>query len=156
MSETHFSGPVTSGDLIVGQTNGPNIGYCQLIQSVTISFDTTLTQTATLYVPAGAYITAFEVDVLTAYNSATSATLKIGNVAAGSQYVSGVDCKTATGRIAITYTAAQLAAMAGISVLGVAAATTAVVAITITSVGQPTAGFVNVTVKYAQLTSSYN
>ena len=154
MGQTVFTGPVVSGDLQVGQTNGPNQGYCQLLQSVTIGYDATLTQAATLYVPAGSYITAFDVDVLTAYNSATSATLKIGNAAAGSQYVSSVDCKTATGRIAITYTAAQLAAMSGQSVLGVASATLAPVVITIVSVGQPTAGFVNVTVKYAQLTSS--
>ena len=110
---------------------------------------------ATIYIPAGSQITAFDIDVLTAFNSGTSATLSIGTSAAATTYVSGVDVKTATGRIGATYTAAQLAAMSNQSVLGVASPTLAPVVITITPVGTAaTAGYVNVTVKYIQLTSS--
>ena len=65
--------------------------------------------------------------------------------------MSGVNVKAATGRIVPTYTAAQLAAMSGQSVLGVAAPIPGPLYLTITSVGQPTVGFVNVTVNYIQL-----
>jgi hypothetical protein len=151
MAETHFSGPVTSGDLQTGQTNGPNIGTAVLMQSTSITQNSTTAVSSTLYIPAGARILDFKVDVLTAYDSATSATLSIGTAAAGTQYVSGVDCKTATGRIAPTFTAAQLAAMDGVSVLGVAAPTAAPVVVTITPVGATTAGYVQVAVLYVQL-----
>ena len=43
--------------------------------------------------------------------------------------------------------------MSNQSIVGVAALTTAPVVATVTSVGQPTVGFVNVTMRYAQLTS---
>ena len=46
--------------------------------------------------------------------------------------------------------AAQLAAMSGQSVLGVAAPTTAPVVVTITPVGATTAGYVHVTINYFQ------
>lgn len=150
MGTTTFSGPVRSGTLKAGETNGPNLGLARLEQFSTLNYNATLTSTSTLYIPAGSRIVSFLIDVLTAFNSATSATLTIGSTAGGSQYVSGVDVKAATGRIAITYTAAQLAAMAGLTVTGGAAATTAPIYITITSVGQPTAGCVTVSMSYVQ------
>ena len=91
------------------------------------------------------------VDVLTAFDSATSAVLSVGTSAGGTQYASTVDVKTATGRIRPTFTAAQLAAMESVSVLGVAAPTTAPVVVTITPTGATTAGYVQVTLVYAQL-----
>lgn len=154
MGATHFTGPVISGDLIQGQTNGPNQGFASLVQEIGIAQNSTSAVSATLYIPAGSAITSFTVDVLTAFNSGTSATLSIGTVAGGTQYVSGVDVKSATGRIAITFTAAQLAAMSGQSVLGVAAPTTPPVVITITPVGATSAGYVQVNMHYVQQTSS--
>lgn len=154
MAATTFTGPVRSGDLLQGQTNGPNIGYAQLMQSTSITQNSTSAVSSTIYIPAGSIILGFNIDVLTAFNSGTSAVLSIGTSAGGTQYVSGVDVKTATGRIAPTYTAAQLAAMSNQSVLGVAAPTTAPVVVTVTPTGATSAGYVNVTVLYAQLTSS--
>ena len=149
MAATHFSGPVVAGDLQSGETNGPNQGNVVLAQSTSITQNSTTAVSSTLYIPAGSRIVDFNIDVLTAYNSATSATLTIGTAAAGTQYVGSIDAKTA-GRAAITYTAAQLAAMNGVSVLGVAAPTTAPVVVTVTPVGATSAGYVVVTVLYVQ------
>jgi len=149
MAATHFSGPVLSGDLQSGETNGPNQGYAVLMQTTTITQNSTTAVSSTLYIPAGAQIIDFNIDVLTAFNSATSATLSIGTAAAGTQYVSSVNAKTA-GRASITFSAAQLAAMSGVTVLGAAAATSAPVVVTVTPVGATSAGYVEVTIIYAQ------
>ena len=87
--------------------------------------------------------------MLTAFNSATSATLTIGTSAGATTYVGSIDAKTA-GRASITFTAAQLAAMAGVTVLGVAAPVPAPIVITITPVGATSAGYVTVAVNYMQ------
>ena len=149
MAATHFSGPVLTGDLQSGETNGPNQGYVTLIQTTAITQNSTNAVSSTLYIPAGAQIIDFNIDVLTAFNSATSATLSIGTAAAGTQYVSSVNAKTA-GRASITFSAAQLAAMSGVTVLGVTAATSAPVVVTVTPVGATSAGYVEVTIIYAQ------
>jgi hypothetical protein len=149
MAATHFSGPVLSGDLQSGETNGPNQGYAVLTQSTSITQNSTTAVSSTLYIPAGSQIIDFNIDVLTAFNSATSATLTIGTAAAGTQYVGSVNAKTA-GRASITFSAAQLAAMSGVSVLGAAAATSAPVVVTVTPVGATSAGYVEVTIIYAQ------
>ena len=149
MGATHFSGPVVSGTLQQGETDGPNQGFSVLSQSTSITQNSTTAVSSTLYIPAGSRIVDFNIDVLTAYNSATSATLTIGTAAAGTQYVGSIDAKTA-GRAAITYSAAQLAAMNGVTVTGTAAATTAPVVVTVTPVGATSAGYVVVTVLYVQ------
>jgi hypothetical protein len=149
MGATHFSGPVIAGDLQQGETNGPNQGNVILSQSTSITQNSTTAVSSTLYIPAGSQIISFNVDVLTAFNSATSATLTIGTAAAGTQYVSGINAKTA-GRATITYTAAQLAAMNGETVLGAAAPTTAPVVVTVTPSGATSAGYVVVTMLYVQ------
>lgn len=149
MAATHFSGPVLSGDLQQGETNGPNQGFAVLTQSTAIAQNSTTAVSSTIYIPAGSQIIDFNIDVLTAFNSATSATLSIGTAAAGTQYVGSVNAKTA-GRASITYTAAQLAAMSGVTVLGAAAATSAPVVVTVTPVGATSAGYVEVTIIYAQ------
>ena len=149
MGATHFSGPVVSGDLQTGETYGPNQGLVVLSQATSITQNSTTAVSSTLYIPAGARIVDFNIDVLTAYNSATSATLTIGTAAAGTQYVGSIDAKTA-GRAAITFTAAQLAAMNGVTTTGTAAATTPPVVVTVTPVGATSAGYVVVTVLYVQ------
>jgi hypothetical protein len=146
MSQTTWSGPLASGDINAGKAGGPNIGLAVLSQTVLIDFDTTLVQNATINVPYGSQLVEIVVDVLTQYNSATSAGLTIGTASAGTQYVSGVNVKTGT-RIYPTFTAAQLAAMDDVGTNG------AVVA-TVTSVGQPTAGQVRVTYTYVQKTAN--
>ena len=144
MAQTTFSGPLASGDKDAGVSGGSNIGLAVLSQTMLINFDATLVQSGTINLPVNSQIVTILCDVLTAYNSATSATLTVGTAAAGTQYASGVNAKTA-GRTTPTFTAAQLAAMDDIG------STTPVVA-TVTSVGQPTAGQVRVTVNYVQTT----
>ncbi len=150
MGATHFSGPVVAGDLGYGEVNGPNQGKVVLTQFATIAQNSTATVSATVYLPAGAVIQNIIIDVLTAFNSATSATLSVGITAGGTEYVSGVNVKAAAGRIAPTFTAAQLAAMDGMTVLGVAAPITPPVVVTVTPVGATTAGFVAVSIVYVQ------
>jgi hypothetical protein len=156
MGATHFSGPVIAGDLQQGETNGPNQGNVILSQSTSITQNSTTAVSSTLYIPAGSRIIGFNVDVLTAFNSATSANLTIGLAAAGTDYAGGavgganaINAKTA-GRASITFTAAQLAAMNGVTVLGVAAPTTAPVVVTVTPSGATSAGYVVVTMLYVQ------
>ena len=144
MAQTTWSGPLASGDKAAGISGGPNIGLAQLVQYATLGFDATLVQSSTFYLPANSRITGFTIDVLTAYDSATSATLTIGTAAAGTQYVGSVNAKTA-GRAAPTLSAAQLLAMSNIS-------TNTTLVVTITSVGQPTAGSVTVGIQYVQTT----
>jgi hypothetical protein len=147
MAQTTFSGPLVTGDRPAGYPGGPNLGNVVLTQTVLINFDATLVQNGTINLPFNSQITNIFCDVLTAYNSATSATLSVGTASGGTQYASGVNVKAATGRIAATFTAAQLAAMADTGSNGPVVAT-------VTSVGQPTAGQVRVTIQYVQTASS--
>lgn len=151
MGTTTFSGPVRSGTKLTGETSGPNFGYVVLEQETGITQNSTSAVSSTLNIPVGAKIIDILVDVLTAFNSATSATVSVGKTAGGTEYASGVDAKAATGRIRPTFTAAQLAAMSNVSVLGVAAPTTAPVVVTVTPVGATSAGYVRATILYAQL-----
>lgn len=146
MAQTTFSGPLASGDKDAGVSGGSNIGLAVLSQTMLINFDATLVQSGTLNLPVNSQIVNIICDVLTAYNSATSATLTVGTAAAGTQYASGVNAKTA-GRTIPTFSAAQLAAMDDIG-------STAPFVATVTSVGQPTAGQVRVTVNYVQTTGA--
>ena len=149
MGTTTFSGPVRSGTLKTGETNGPNLGFAVLEQETSITQNSTTAVSSTLYVPVGAKLIDIIVDTLTAFNSASSAVLSVGTAAAGTQYASGVDVTTA-GRVRPTFTAAQLAAMSNVSVLGVAAPTPAPVVVTVTPTGATSAGYVRVTLVYAQ------
>jgi hypothetical protein len=139
MAQCTFSGPLRVGD--TGEGSTANVGTPNLVQS------TTLTQngadanvSGTLYLPASSKIIDIIVDNLTVFDSATSATVSVGTAAAGTQYASGVNAKTA-GRIRPTFTSAQLTTMNGIG------ANTTLVA-TVTVVGATTAGITKVTVVY--------
>lgn len=137
---TYMTGPFQTGTGL--DNTGADTGTVVLSKTALINFDATLVQNASFTLPANAQIVDFFVDVLTAYDSATSATLSAGTSSGGTQYLSGVSVKTA-GRRSNGFSAAQLAAMDGIGT------NTALVA-TVTSVGQPTAGQVRVTVVYVQ------
>jgi hypothetical protein len=147
MSQTNYSGPLVSGDKQAGVTGGPNTGYAKLAQTQTLAFGATLVQNATFYLPTNSQITSIDIDVTTAYNSATSATVSAGISTGATTYVSGVDVKTAAGRIVPAYSGAQLLAMSNIT-------TNTTLVVTATSVGQPTAGTMVVTVHYIQTTGN--
>jgi hypothetical protein len=146
MSQTTWSGPLASGDINAGKTGGPNIGLALLSQTVLIDVGATLVQNGTVYLPYKSQIVDIIVDVLTQYDSATSATLSVGTSSAATTYASGVNVKTGI-RVRPTFTAAQLAAMDDIGTNGTVVAT-------VTSVGQPTVGQVRVTYQYVQTTAN--
>ena len=151
MSRTTFSGPVKSGTNRYAPYQ--NVGTTVLTQAVPFTFDATLVQNVTFYIPAGSKILNVFVDVITGYDSATSATLSAGKTSGGTQYVSGVNVKT-TARTIPTFTTAQLTNMQSTPV-DVSAQTTgsdavSAIVVTITSVGQPTAGTGFFTMQYAQ------
>jgi hypothetical protein len=151
MSRSTFSGPVLSGTVKYNTYN--NIGNSVVSQTDILNQNSTNVVNSTLYIPAQSQILRFTVDVLTAFNSATSATLTIGTASGGTQYVTSVDAKTA-GRASITFTAAQLLAMssAAINTTDSAAAGQPIstIVITITPVGATSAGQVLVTTEYVQ------
>ena len=146
MSQTTWSGPLASGDINAGKAGGPNIGLALLSQTVLIDVGATLVQNGTVYLPYKSQIVDILVDVLTQYDSATSATLSVGTSSAATTYASGVNVKTGI-RVLPTFTAAQLAAMDDIGTNGTVVAT-------VTSVGQPTVGQVRVTYRYVQTTAN--
>lgn len=145
MSQTTWSGPLASGDRNAGESGGPNLGFVTLSQTVLINFDATLVQNATFNIPASSQIVDFYVDVLTAYDSATSALLSAGTASGGTEYLSAISVKTAARR-PNAFSAAQLAAMDDVG-------TNRAVVATVTSVGQPTTGQVRVTMSYVQTTA---
>ena len=146
MSQTTWSGPLASGDINAGKTGGPNIGLALLSQTVLIDVGATLVQNGSVFLPYKSQIVDIIVDVLTQYDSATSATLSVGTSSAATTYASGVNVKTGI-RVLPTFTAAQLAAMDDIGTNGTVVAT-------VTSVGQPTVGQVRVTYCYVQTTAN--
>ena len=140
MASSTFSGPIRAGTIRDGSTN--NVGKVVLSQTAVLDQNSTTAVSNTFYLPANAQIVDIIADVLTAFNSGTSATLTVGSAAAGSQYAGSIDAKTA-GRTYPTYSAAQLAAMDNIG------SNTSVVA-TVTPDGATSAGQVRVTLQYVQ------
>jgi len=136
MGRTNFSA------VAVGSTDGSDVGLLLASQSGTITQDSTNAVSRTFKLPPNSRIVDIIVDVTTAFNSATSATLSVGAAAAGTQYAGSVDAKTAAVRIRPTFTGAQLAAMADIGAdLNVVA--------TLTPVGATSAGALRVTIVYS-------
>jgi hypothetical protein len=80
----------------------------------TITQNSTNPVTLQFNVPRNAQIMSFNIDVLTVFNSASSAVLSAGITASGTEYVSSVDVKTAAGRIVPAYTGTQLTNMANV------------------------------------------
>lgn len=144
MAVTQMNGPLLLGDRQPGDPAGANLGGVVLSQTLVLNANGTNAVSGTFFVPPNSQILRVTPDVLTAFNSAVSATLTVGTAAAGTQYAGGVDARTA-GRAAPVFTAAQLLAMANTG------NNLAVVA-TITPSGATSAGQVRVTIEYVQTT----
>lgn len=147
MPASHFSGPVLVGDQRYAVANsagtqiGPNQGTAIVEQELPIVLTGNTAVSATAYLPPNSRIIEIIWDVLVACNAVTSATGTCGTAAAGTQYSSAVDCKTA-GRTR-THTAAQLTTMKG--GIGV---NTAVVATVTPAGGSNTQGTIQVIIVY--------
>lgn len=127
MSRTTFSGPVRAGT--IKENAYKNIGSAVVVQFAALATGAA-NLISTVYVPAGARILEIAVDVTTVFNASTSATLTVGKTSGGSEYASGVDVKTAAGRLVPTFTAAQLTALQNTSAQNadISSATTGTVA----------------------------
>lgn len=136
---TTFAGPVISGPNSTPEMQG----LCVLTKSVTLTHNGTNAVSGTMQVPNHSKILDFLIDNTTAWNSATSDVLSIGIAAAGTEYVDSVDTKTAGGRLAPTYSAAQLTAMLDVG-------TNTNVVATVTPTGSASAGSTTVTMRYVQ------
>jgi hypothetical protein len=134
MGRTNFN------SVAVGSSDA-DVGLVPATQSGTITQNSTNAVSRTFTIPAGAQIIDIIVDVLTVFNSGTSAVLSVGTAAAGTQYAGSVDVRTSAVRIRPTFTAAQLLAMSNVTT------NTSVVA-TVTPTGATSAGLVRVTIIY--------
>lgn len=148
---SNIGGPLYLGSKLTTAPDGtlPNIGSPILVQNMLVASVVTtgtaaITSTYTVNVPASSQITQFTIDLITAWNSNTSASLKIGTASTGTDYVSAIDLKTATpGRLSLTPTTTQLQNFANVG------ANTAVVA-TVVSTGTASAGYAAIQVHYVQ------
>lgn len=127
--------------LMVGAPNalGQGQGHVTASQGAVINQNGTNAVTATLLLPPGE-IQDVIVDVLVAFNSATSATLTIGTAAAGGTEIASAVSVAVAGRVRPTFTAAQLAAFVR--------PVETILFITVTPVGATTLGQVRATVVY--------
>ena len=116
MSQTYFGSTLRTGSgTLTDTTDG---GFVVVSQTTTVTTAAAGTATsATLTLPASSQIINFFVDTVqdevVGAGTATAIAMTIGTAAAGTQYVSSTDV-FAGGRAILTFTAAQLAAMANI------------------------------------------
>ncbi len=147
MAQTYFGSALRSGSgTLTDSTDG---GFVVLSQTTTVTTAAAGTATsATITLPASSQIIDFFVDMVqdevVGGGSATQIAMTIGTAAAGTQYVSSTNI-FAGGRAALTFTAAQLLAMADIG-------TNQSVVITVDPNGtiSTTQAIVRLTVVYAQ------
>jgi hypothetical protein len=147
MAQTYFGSALRSGSgTLTDSTDG---GFVVLSQTTTVTTAAGGTATsATITLPASSQIIDFMVDMVqdesVGGGTATQIAMTIGTAAAGTQYVSSTNI-FAGGRAALSFTAAQLAAMADIG-------TNQSVVITVDPNGtiSTTQAIVRLTVVYAQ------
>jgi hypothetical protein len=117
MAQTYIGSTLRTGSgTLTDTTDG---GFVVVSQTTTVTTASAGTATsATITLPASSQIIDFFVDTVqnksVGAGTATAIAMTIGTAAAGTQYVSSTDV-FAGGRTALTFTAAQLAAMANIS-----------------------------------------
>ncbi len=147
MAQTYIGSTLRTGSgTLTDTTDG---GFVVVSQTTTVTTAAAGTATsATIILPTYSQIIDFYVDVVqneaVGGGTATAIAMTIGTAAAGTQYVSSTDV-FAGGRIALTFTAAQLTAMSDIS-------TNQSVVITLDPDGtiSTTQAIVRLTVVYAQ------
>jgi len=147
MAETYFGSTLRAGSGTL--TDTVDGGYVVMSQTTTVTTAAAGTATsATLTLPAFSQIIDFVADMtvneVVGAGTATTIPMTIGTAAAGTQYLSATDV-FAGGRIALTFTAAQLSAMSDIG-------TNQSVVVTLDPNGTivTTQGVIRLTVVYAQ------
>jgi hypothetical protein len=147
MSQTYFGSTLRAGSGTL--TDSVDGGFVVMMQTTTVTTASAGTATsASVFIPADSQIVQLIVDTVqdevVGGGTATAIAMTIGTAAAGTQYVSSTDV-IGGGRIALTFTAAQLAAMADVN-------TNQSVFITVDPNGtiSTTQGIYRLTVVYAQ------
>jgi hypothetical protein len=147
MAQTYFGSTLRTGSgTLTDTTDG---GFVVVSQTTTVTTAAAGTATsATLTLPASSQIIDFIADMtvneVVGGGTATTIPMTIGTAAAGTQYVSSTDV-FAGGRIALTFTAAQLTAMSDIG-----SNTSVVVTLDPNGTISTTQGVIRLTVVYAQ------
>jgi hypothetical protein len=147
MAQTYFGSTLRAGSGTL--TDTVDGGFVVMTQTTTVTTAAAGTATsATITLPASSQIISFFADMVVneavGAGTATAIAMTIGTAAAGTQYVSSTDV-FAGGRIALTFTAAQLLAMSDIG-------TNTSVVVTLDPDGtiSTTQGVIRLTVVYAQ------
>ena len=147
MAQTYFGSTLRAGSgTLTDATDG---GFVVMSQTTTVTTAAAGTATsATITLPASSQIISFFADMVVnesvGAGTATAIAMTIGTAAAGTQYVSSTDV-FAGGRIALTFTAAQLLAMSDIGT-----STSVVVTLDPNGTISTTQGVIRLTVVYAQ------
>jgi hypothetical protein len=147
MAQTYFGSTLRAGSgTLTDTTDG---GFVVMTQTTTVTTAAAGTATsATLTLPASSQIISFFADMVVneavGGGTATAIAMTVGTAAAGTQYVSSTDV-FAGGRIALTFTAAQLLAMSDIG-----SNTSVVVTLDPDGTISTTQGVIRLTVVYAQ------
>ena len=147
MAQTYFGSTLRAGSGTL--TDTVDGGFVVMSQTTTVTTAAAGTATsATLTLPASSQIIDFYADVVqnetVGGGTATAIAMTIGTAAAGTQYVSSTDV-FAGGRIALTFTAAQLTAMSDIG-----SSTSVVVTLDPDGTISTTQAILRLTVVYAQ------
>ena len=147
MAQTYFGSTLRAGSGTL--TDTVDGGFVVMSQTTTVTTAAAGTATsATITLPASSQIIDFVadmvVDEVVGGGTATTIPMTIGTAAAGTQYVSSTDV-FAGGRIALTFTAAQLTAMSDIG-----SNTSVVVTLDPNGTIVTTQGVIRLTVVYAQ------
>jgi hypothetical protein len=116
MAQTYFGSTLRAGSTAL--TDTVDGGFVVMTQTTTVATIAAGTATsATITIPASAQIIDLIVDgtvvAVAGAGTATTVPVTIGTTAAGTQYLSATDA-IAGGRIALAFTAAQVAAMADV------------------------------------------
>ncbi len=116
MSQTYFGSTLRAGSGTL--TDSVDGGFVVMTQTTTVTTAAAGTATsATITIPAYSQIISLTVDgtviAVPGAGTATTVPVTIGTAAAGTQYLSATDA-IAGGRIALAFTAAQVAAMADV------------------------------------------
>ncbi len=147
MTQTYFGSTLRAGSgTLTDTTDG---GFVVMSQTTTVTTAAAGTATsATLTLPASSQIISFFADMVVneavGGGTATAIAMTVGTAAAGTQYVSSTDV-FAGGRIALTFTAAQLLAMSDIG-----SNTSVVVTLDPDGTISTTQGVIRLTVVYGQ------
>lgn len=107
---TYMQGALKSGDT---PSEYGAVGYALFAKSTTLQAASAATVDGTISVPKNSQLVSLLIDNTVAWTASGAVTLTIGVTAGGTEYVTSADLKTVT-RPTITFTAAQLAAMANV------------------------------------------